>query len=485
MHQEKKEHPKNDRDDVYISINILQTKKTMRFMKRKVLSLLALLMMAVTGAWAEDYDLSSLREDESILLKDGDVLTGTNRNQFTVSIADGATVTFDNVHLVVSRNDCFTIKCAGNATIILVGDNHVENASDYPGIWVGQEGSTLTIKGDGTLTAIGGTGCAGIGGAGTSMIGNINIEGGTITAQGGYGGAGIGSGQGGASAGVITITGGNVTATGGAGAAGIGGGKNSQLYGNNNPGCIDISGNGGTITATAGAGAPYAIGSGDGGQAGTLTINGEVVDYIAGPTTTFTAYPKGTFFVKTHEGNGAYWATFYSDERPYQALEGTKVFAVYAEDNNPDLTITEITDRIINPGEGVVLKKSTEGDIALTPCESLSECDYVNNLQGTHDGMQNDIYPCIYVLGYSEENGVGFYRLSEDGTIGAHKAYLVVYGVEDNTRGFFSLEGNASGIENVQKSSVNVQRVFDLTGRSVSQPTKGLYIVNGKKVIIK
>ena len=133
---------------------------------------------------------------------------------------------------------------------------------------------------------------------------------------------------------------------------------------------------------------------------------------------------------------------------------------------------------------GVVLKKSTEGDIALTPCESWSECDYVNNLDGTHDGMQNDSYPFIYVLGYSEENGVGFYRLSEDGTIGAHKAYLVVYGV-NSTRGFFSLEGNASGIENVQKSSVNVQRVYDLQGRSVSQPTKGLYIVNGKKVIIK
>ena len=35
---------------------------------------------------------------------------------------------------------------------------------------------------------------------------------------------------------------------------------------------------------------------------------------------------------------------------------------------------------------------------------------------------------------------------------------------------------------NVQRSTFNV---YDLQGRKVANPTKGLYIVNGKKIVIK
>ena len=46
--------------------------------------------------------------------------------------------------------------------------------------------------------------------------------------------------------------------------------------------------------------------------------------------------------------------------------------------------------------------------------------------------------------------------------------------------------GNTTGIENaVQREEIKDKSYYDLQGRRVQQPTKGLYIVNGKKVIIK
>ncbi|MBR1414426.1 MAG: DUF4859 domain-containing protein [Prevotella sp.] len=42
-----------------------------------------------------------------------------------------------------------------------------------------------------------------------------------------------------------------------------------------------------------------------------------------------------------------------------------------------------------------------------------------------------------------------------------------------------------AGINNVTLSSKNAGKVFDLSGRQVAQPTRGLYIMNGKKVVVK
>ena len=88
-----------------------------------------------------------------------------------------------------------------------------------------------------------------------------------------------------------------------------------------------------------------------------------------------------------------------------------------------------------------------------------------------------------YVLNKGE-NGVGFYKLSASGTIGGNKAYLTYSG--SLAREFFSFN-EATGISATLNDNVEMinDNVYDLQGRSVSQPTKGLYIVNGKKVIIK
>ena len=105
----------------------------------------------------------------------------------------------------------------------------------------GPSGTTLTIRGNGTLTA----------------------------ASNGYG-TGIGSAYYGSYCGDITILGGNITANGGSGSAGIGSANNS--------GCGNITITDGVtrVKATKGDEAPNSIGAGKNGTCGTVTIGGTV-----------------------------------------------------------------------------------------------------------------------------------------------------------------------------------------------------------------
>ncbi|SNU05007.1 hypothetical protein SAMN06297422_102119, partial [Lachnospiraceae bacterium] len=171
----------------------------------------------------------TLSGSESYTAQDGNVMTGSTSG--TVTIANNAKITLSDVTINGG------IVCEGSATITLVGTNNVTGADQKAGIQIGGSGTTLTIKGDGSLTANGGYWSAGIG---LSAIfnydnnvssGDIIIEGGTITAIGGNKGAGIGTGiikntnndnSTSVQFGNVTIKGGTVTATDGGSGDGIG-----------------------------------------------------------------------------------------------------------------------------------------------------------------------------------------------------------------------------------------------------------------------
>ena len=251
-------------------------------------------------------DLSKLTGDYTA--KNGETLTGKLAGNYKISIADGATVTLDDVTINGVNSGDFKwagITCEGEAIIILKGTNTVKGFNeDYPGIQVSSEG-TLTIKGTGSLeassnghgagigggddincgniiiesgniTATGSSYAAGIGGANSSSCGTITITGGSVTATGGNRGAGIGSGNEG-TCGAITISGGTVSATGGQWAAGIGSGVGDQ---SSTGKCGDILISGGTVSATGGQWAA-GIGSGVQGSCGNITITTGVTQVTA------------------------------------------------------------------------------------------------------------------------------------------------------------------------------------------------------------
>ncbi len=182
---------------------------------------------------------------------------------------------------------------------------------------------------------------------------------------------------------------------------------------------------------------------------------------------------------------GAYWTTFYSDIANYQAPEGTHVYKVSLNDTK--ITMTEIEDRIVNMGQGVVLKNPTEGNLSMTKVDYESSGDYSdNNLVGTSTTITNPAPGNVYVLNYKNTKGLAFYKLSSNGTIKANRAYLLVpSGSSVSAQEFFAFDATVTGVDNINAQDSEEEKVYDLQGRRIAKPAKGVYIVNGKKVIMK
>ena len=179
---------------------------------------------------------------------------------------------------------------------------------------------------------------------------------------------------------------------------------------------------------------------------------------------------------------GEYWSTYYNEYADIIVPEGVQVFKV--EQNGTSLSLTKIDDRIITKGEGVVLK-SNSANILPEYSESSSATSYSDNsLYGTMTNITNP--GNAYVLN-NGSNGLGFYRLKASGTIGANKAYLTYTAPSSApSYNFLGFNQETTGIKSsLQLDQTESGTVYDLQGRRVEHPTKGLYIMNGHKVIIK
>lgn len=210
--------------------------------------------------------------------------------------------------------------------------------------------------------------------------------------------------------------------------------------------------------------------------AGTATITVTTTD---GSKTATCAVTVNPLTLTANEGaTGEYWATYYNGTTSFTADENTTVFQ--AALSGSSLKLTEVPNREI-PATKAVILKSSSATITLTPA-STTETLTGNELQGTTAEMTGAAGN-IYVLN-KKSDVVGFYKLSSTGTIGANKAYLTYSGASQ-ARSFFGFD-ETTGIEMPTAEVIDADAVvYDLQGRRVAQPTKGLYIVNGKKVIIK
>lgn len=213
---------------------------------------------------------------------------------------------------------------------------------------------------------------------------------------------------------------------------------------------------------------------------------------------------------KDANGNYTYWATFSNQTNDVTlSVPSDRTLNVYnATISGGKMTLTE-RDYQVAKEEGVLLKtdgeyvnakvnktnelaaaSSDENHLVATPAEAktVTETDYI-----------------LYRLTYNDaihKDRLGFYLGSSEGkslkaTPG--KAYLKVSVNEAKdpssaalTRSFvFGGGSETTGIDEITIMGTDVQRhgtiegIFDLQGRKISNPTKGIYIKNNKKVIIK
>lgn len=89
-----------------------------------------------------------------------------------------------------------------------------------------------------------------------------------------------------------------------------------------------------------------------------------------------------------------------------------------------------------------------------------------------------------YVLAY-RSSVLGFFLAEADLVIPAGKAYLHIDGGSD-ARSFLPLNNETTGIGALLMNNEKVKKeIFSLSGQRVSQPKKGLYIIGGRKVVVK
>ena len=198
------------------------------------------------------------------------------------------------------------------------------------------------------------------------------------------------------------------------------------------------------------------------------------ITWESGTPDTYTDYC--TTLAKTITIGSTGYATYSSDYALNFANSGVTAYTAKYENGKAKLTAVET----VPAGAGVVLKATQDSyDIKLISSANTLSNNDLKVSDGTINGGDN-----IYSLA-NGDNGVGFYRVSSSITVPEGKCYLEVPTTESDARQFIGFNDEATSIEALATSEQFSDKCFDLQGRRVAQPIKGLYIVNGKKVIIK
>ena len=211
----------------------------------------------------------------------------------------------------------------------------------------------------------------------------------------------------------------------------------------------------------------------------TLGVNGG--RNIKTITVTYTTATQGATITP------AGWSSFAS-AYPLDLSTLTDGFTAYyaSASESGTVTLTSTTD-IVDAGEGLMIKGAPNATFTINVTGDAPTFSGTNLLKGqttTGDVAASDGTTQHYVFGYNNTDATeyGFYNLTADTEIPAGKAYLETTGSATKLRIVFD---DATAIDEVENAQVVNGKYYDLQGRFVAQPTKGLYIVNGKKVFIK
>jgi len=173
------------------------------------------------------------------------------------------------------------------------------------------------------------------------------------------------------------------------------------------------------------------------------------------------------------------WATYSSTKNLDYAAGGLTAYSAQFDDNAGTVSLTELTEAVPG-GEGVVVSGAS-GDYYVPVATAATELTD-NGLLGTcstavtADGLN------YYALG-TTDSGVGFCRVNSGVEIPANKAYYVA---NSGNQARYLISSETTAIEKVATATdEGDDTIYDLQGRRVDNPRRGIYIKNGKKVVIK
>ena len=161
----------------------------------------------------------------------------------------------------------------------------------------------------------------------------------------------------------------------------------------------------------------------------------------------------------------------------YMSLpEGLKAYKVSAITSS--VALTEVAEAV-EGGTGIILQ-GDEGSYVVPVAVSGSNISATNKLKASVTATAIAANEA-YILQSGQ-----FHLVNAASTIPANKAYLDANDVPTSARELaLDFSGETTGIEAVKTVKQGNGEYYNLAGQRVAQPSKGLYIVNGKKVIIK
>ena len=189
------------------------------------------------------------------------------------------------------------------------------------------------------------------------------------------------------------------------------------------------------------------------------------------------------------------YATFYA-QVPVAVPDGVAAYYLAESDVHEDwVGLTEITEKVITAGAGVVLnakpgvyefeiKENAPLEInslfkGTVAAENVAEKSYVLS---TNDGKAELCEAEMnQTVGEGKEQKNAFLN-------NGHKAYLPVSNLKQEASHSKSLGLYFPGTTNVDKVKTEngkVKTIYDLQGRKVDNPTNAIYIIDGKKVLVK
>ena len=191
-------------------------------------------------------------------------------------------------------------------------------------------------------------------------------------------------------------------------------------------------------------------------------------------------YPNDIKFNAAKGINGVnYIATF---SAPFATIIPANVKAYYVSAKDTKATMTAIdAQEAIPANQGVILTSESGNAATMVPAASETVATITANQLGNSAGVAKTLTANDgFILGNGSE-GTAFYPCKE-GSLPMNKAYLLGNGNSAIAMNF----GNAvTGINNIVAPANTKAPIFDLSGRRVAKTTKGLYIQNGKKFIVK
>ena len=296
---------------------------------------------------------------------------------------------------------------------------------------------------------------------------------------------------------------------------------NNSLYGTSytgtnaaNNGPFDGTTKGVTVTVTQGSGTNLYINNSETRIYGGTTKGNIKIDAPTGYVMTNIAFTAGTWDIssvstgslnsKTWTGNASSMTIYANTRSDFQSAVVTLAETVtigdagyttyvakhdisfpvdvtaYIATATSSSTVTLTSKASVPEGTAVVVKGEA-GTYALPTIKTDPESVTGNLLQASDGNVEGN--GSIYAL--AKKNGeVGFYLVKSGVSVPAGKAYLDLSGSGVKEFLGFNFDTETGITETAEKAEVT-ESLFDLSGRRVSKAQKGLYIVNGKKVLVK